>query len=68
MARYDENSKHWNYLKIRGPTFLVSDKFGQLKLAIMNQLAIECSVVAIQPDNRLELRTLEDGWILNYAI
>jgi|JI10StandDraft_1071094.scaffolds.fasta_scaffold455965_1 hypothetical protein len=40
LARYDEDSKHWNYLKVKGPMFLVVDTFGTHRLVIMNHHCI----------------------------
>ena len=36
LARYDEDSKHWNYLKVKGPLFLIIDTFGAHRLVILN--------------------------------
>lgn len=40
LARYDEDSKHWNYLKVKGPLFLVVDSFGTHRLVIMNHYCV----------------------------
>jgi hypothetical protein len=49
MARYDEEGKHWNYLKVRGPLFLLVDRFGKHRLAIMNQADVENEVIMLHP-------------------
>ena len=36
LARYDEDSKHWNYLKIKGPLFLIVDTFGTYRIVFLN--------------------------------
>lgn len=41
LARYDEDSKHWNYLRVKGPLFLVVDTFGTHRIVIMNQHSVE---------------------------
>jgi hypothetical protein len=70
VAKYDEDSKQWNYLKIRGPLFLTSDKFGKYKIAIMNQLNIENKVILIHSGMNYELIKLPngDGYLLNYMV
>ncbi|CAM6005990.1 unnamed protein product [Sphagnum balticum] len=52
LARYDEEGKHWNYLRVKGPLFLVLDKFGQYKLAILNHCSTENNVISLHPEIR----------------
>lgn len=70
MARYDEEGKHWNYLKIRGPMFLLSDRFGKYRLAIMNHAEVENEVIMLHEGMKTELVRLTngDGFMLNYMI
>jgi hypothetical protein len=66
LARYDEESKHWNYLKVKGPMFLVKDKYNQRKLAILNHLSANNHVISINSGIKLELKKIEYGYMLNY--
>jgi hypothetical protein len=47
LARYDEDSKHWNYLKVKGPMFLVVDTFGAHRLVILNHSSTENQIIPI---------------------
>ena len=55
MAKYDEESRHWNYLKVKGPMFLVVDRFGKYRLVIMNHCETGCRIVNLDPEMRFEL-------------
>ena len=48
LARYDEDSKHWNYLKIKGPMFLVVDTFGIYRIVFLNHCNTENHVILIK--------------------
>lgn len=72
LARYDEDSKHWNYLKVKGPMFLVVDIFGTHRIVILNHYSVDNEVVPIMKENdmKFELIKLEqgEGYMLNYLI
>lgn len=72
LARYDEDSKHWNYLKVKGPMFLVVDTFGTHRIVILNHYSVDNEVVPIMKENdmKFELIKLEqgEGYMLNYLI
>lgn len=71
LARYDEDSKHWNYLKIRGPMFLVADTFGSYRLVVLNHNGVENHVILVKADGmRFEGVRLDsgEGFMLNYLI
>ena len=48
LAKYDEESKHWNYLKIKGPMFLVVDTFGTYRIVFLNHCSVENHVILIK--------------------
>jgi hypothetical protein len=70
LARYDEEGKHWNYLKVRGPLFLLVDRFGKHRLAVMNHADVENEVIMLHAGMRTELCRVgaADGLMLNYMI
>lgn len=70
LARYDEEGKHWNYLKIKGPMFLVVDRFGKHRLAIMNHCGVDNEVIILHPGMKTEVCRLGngEGYLLNYMI
>lgn len=53
LARYDEEGRHWNYLKVKGPMFLVSDRFQKYRLVIMNQLDPENYIIHMHQDMQI---------------
>jgi hypothetical protein len=71
MARYDEDSKHWNYLRYKGPLFMVIDTFGTYRLVILNHCSTENYVIPIKEHSmKFEVVKLEfgEGYMLNYLI
>lgn len=70
LARYDEEGKHWNYLKVKGPMFLLQDRFGQFRLAIMNHCDTKNELIPLYPELKLELKKLDngEGFMLNYLV
>jgi len=53
LARFDEEGKHWNYLKVKGPMFLLLDRFGQYRLAVMNHYENENRVIPLHSDMKM---------------
>jgi hypothetical protein len=51
LARYDEDSKHWNYLKIKGPMFLIVDTFGTYRLVFLNHYSTDNHVILLNKDS-----------------
>ena len=71
LARYDEDSHHWNYLKIKGPMFLIVDTFGTYRLVFLNHYSTDNHVILLKADCvRVEALKLEnnEGFMLNYLI
>ena len=50
LARYDEDSKHWNYLKIKGPLFLIVDTFGTYRIVFLNHYLEENYVILVKAE------------------
>lgn len=55
LAKYQINGNfqiilgdYWNYLKVKGPMFVVVDRYGQIKFAILNQCSTENEVIHVQ--------------------
>jgi len=53
LARFDEEGKHWNYLKVKGPMFLLLDRFGQYRLVVMNHYENENRVIPLHADIKI---------------
>lgn len=70
LARYDEDSKHWNYLRIKGPMFLIVDTFGAHRLVILNHYTTENQIIPINRESEIKFESLRldfgEGFMLNY--
>lgn len=77
MAKYQINGNifinyqgdYWSYLKVKGPMFVIIDRYSQIKFAILNQCSTENEIIHIQKEMKFELKKLgSDGYMLNYCI
>jgi len=77
LAKYQINGKfifnclgdYWSYLKVKGPMFVIIDRYSQIKFAILNQCSTENEIIHIQKEMKFELKKLgSDGYMLNYCI
>ena len=73
LAKYQINGGYWNYLKTKGPCFIIIDKYSQLKIVILNQCSKENFIIHVQKGMQFELVDLQknhnlNGYLLNYSI
>ena len=72
LARYDEDSKQWNYLKIKGPLFLVIDSWGMHRLVVLNHDSPENRIIPVNKESGIKIEAIKlehsEGYMLNYMI
>ena len=55
---------------MRGPLFLVVDRFGKYRLVFLNHCEVGCRIINLDKDMKFEIHRLEqgEGNMLNYLI